>query len=499
MTATQSPTTDASGRMEFTSTQPATGEVVGVHPVDGEAEVRAAVVRARAASAGWAALDFDGRAPLLDEWRSLIAKRASDLVELVHLETGKPRSDAWLEVMLTLDHLAWATKHARKVLGRQKVSPGMLMANHSATIEYLPLGVIGVIGPWNYPVFTPMGSIAYALAAGNTVVFKPSEHTPGVGAWLGCTAAEATGRPGVLEVVTGFGATGHALVTAEVDKVAFTGSAATGRKVMAAAAARLTPVVMECGGKDAVIVDADADVEAAADAAVWGAMANAGQTCTGVERVYAHADVYDDLVERVADKARAIRPGIDPEADIGPMTMPSQLDVVRRHIDDALARGGRAVVGGGDAVGDAYVQPTVLVDVPEDSTAVTEETFGPTITIARVDSIDDAIDRANATGYGLGATVFSAARGEELARRLRTGMVSINSVISFAAIPSLPFGGVGESGFGRIHGADGLREMTRPQAVARQRLKPPMALTSFRRTRATDAMLRRIVRRLHGS
>ncbi|NLV56677.1 MAG: aldehyde dehydrogenase family protein [Acidimicrobiales bacterium] len=499
MTAADPPTRDPeTGAETFTSTQPATGDVVGTHAVHGEADVAAAVARARTAAAEWEGLGFDGRGRALAAWRKLIARRASDLAEVVHAETGKPRADAWLEVLLTLDHLAWATRHAPKVLGRQRVSPGMLMANHAATIEYLPLGVVGVIGPWNYPVFTPMGSIAYALAAGNAVVFKPSEHTPGVGEWLGQSAAEAMELPGLLEVVTGFGPTGSALVASGVDKLAFTGSAATGRKVMAAAAATLTPVVMECGGKDAVIVDVDADLDAAADATVWGAMANAGQTCTGVERVYAHADVYDELVEKVVAIAKDVRPGIDPEADIGPMTMPSQLDVVRRHVADAVARGGRALLGGVDAVDDRYAQPTVLVDVPEDSSAVTEETFGPTVTIARVDSIDEAVERANATGYGLGATVFSKANGDEIARRLRTGMVSVNSVISFAAIPALPFGGVGESGFGRIHGPDGLREMTRPQAVARQRMRAPVALTSFRRTKATDAMVRRIVRRLHG-
>ena len=216
------------------------------------------------------------------------------------------------------------------------------MSNQAATVEYQPLGVVGVIGPWNYPVFTPMGSIVYALAAGNAVVFKPSELTPGVGGWLAATFSEVVPEHPVLQVVTGLGETGAALCRAGVDKLAFTGSTATGKKVMAACAETLTPVVIEAGGKDAVLVDEDADIDAAADAAVWGACANAGQTCIGVERVYVHERVYDEFLARLVDKAKDLRAEDSPDAKIGPITMPSQLDVIRSHIDDAIARGGRA-------------------------------------------------------------------------------------------------------------------------------------------------------------
>jgi acyl-CoA reductase-like NAD-dependent aldehyde dehydrogenase len=372
------------------------------------------------------------------------------------------------------------------------------MANHSATLEYAPLGVIGVIGPWNYPVFTPMGSIVYALAAGNAVVFKPSEYTPGVGQWLVDSFADVVPDHPVLQLVTGFGDTGAALVRSGVDKVAFTGSTATGKKIMAAAADSLTPVLIECGGKDALLVDADADVDAAADAAVWGGMSNAGQTCVGVERVYVHERVYDEFVAKVTERAAKVTVGEGANAQIGPITMPSQLGIIRSHIEDALARGGRALVGGVGAVGDRFVQPTVLVDVPEDSLAVTDETFGPTLTIAKVQDMDEAVARANASKYGLGATVFSRARGLELARRIRSGMASVNSVISFAAIPSLPFGGVGESGFGRIHGEDGLKEFTRPKAIARQRFRIPVKTTTFARTAKDDKILATLVGVLHG-
>jgi aldehyde dehydrogenase (NAD+) len=491
MTATEAPTTT------FESLDPRTGDVVGTHPVNTAEEVDEAVARARGEAEWWASLGFDGRAERLQTWKGAMTRRIAQLAELMHAETGKPHGDAMLECALAIDHLAWAASHAEKVLKRRKVPSGLLMANQAAYVEYQPLGVIGVIGPWNYPVFTPMGSIGYALAAGNAVVFKPSEYTPGVGEWLARTFLEAVGRP-VLQVVTGFGETGHALCTAGVDKVAFTGSTATGKKVMAACAETLTPVVIEAGGKDALLVDADADVEAAADAALWGACANAGQTCTGVERVYVHERVYDEFLASLTAKASSVTAHEGPDAKIGPITMPKQLEVIRRHVADALARGGRALVGGADAVGERFVQPTVLVDVPEDAEAVREETFGPTVTVRKVKDMEEAVALTNATRYGLGATVFSKARGMELASRIRSGMTAVNGVITFAAVPSLPFGGVGDSGFGRIHGPDGLKEFTFAKAIARQRFKPLLALTTFDRTEKADQQLASMITVLHG-
>ena len=399
-------TTTEAKATTFESLNPRNGDVAGTHPVHTAEEVQAAVDRARTEAEWWGALSFDEREKHLQTWKGAMTRRVAQLADVMHQETGKPHGDAMLEAALAIDHLAWAASHAEKVLKRRKVPSGLLMANQAAYVEYQPLGVVGVIGPWNYPVFTPMGSIAYALAAGNAVVFKPSEYTPGVGEWLARTFVESVGRP-VLQVVTGYGETGAALCSAGVGKVAFTGSTATGKKVMAACAETLTPVVIEAGGKDALLVDHDADIEAAADAALWGACANAGQTCTGVERVYVHQRVYDDFLAKLTAKAREVTAHEGADSQIGPITMPGQLAVIRRHIDDALARGGRALVGGADAVGERFVQPTVLVDVPEDSEAVQEETFGPTVTVAKVRDMDEAIERTNATRYGLGSTVFS--------------------------------------------------------------------------------------------
>jgi aldehyde dehydrogenase (NAD+) len=481
----------------FDSLNPRTGDVVAAHPIHSAVEVAAAVARAREEAAWWSALTFDERAEHLRQWRGTLARRMAQLAEVMHQETGKPHGDAMLEIALAIDHLSWAGRNAEKVLKRRRVGAGALNPHMAASVEYHPLGVVGVIGPWNYPVFTPMGSIGYALAAGNAVVFKPSEYTPGIGEWLAATFEGTLGRP-VLQCVTGLGDTGAALCRAGVDKIAFTGSTATGKRVMAACAENLVPVVIEAGGKDSLIVDEDADLDAAADAAAWGANANAGQTCTGVERIYVHEKVYEPFLAKLVAATTKIKVDDTVDSQIGPITMPSQLGIIRRHIADALDRGGRALVGGLDAVGERYVQPTVLVDVPEDSEAVREETFGPTVTVTKVRDMDEAVELTNATRYGLGNTVFSAKNGVGIAERIRSGMTAINSVISFAAIPALPFGGVGDSGFGRIHGPDGLREFTYAKAIARQRFKPMMALTTFDRTEKQDRQMASTIMMLHG-
>jgi len=488
----------------FESTAPATGAVVGMFPVHDPDAVAETVTQAFAAAELWAGLGFDGRRQRLDAYRGYLARRLHELADLVHRENGKPHADAILEISLAIDHLAWAAGHARKALGPRRVRAGLLAANHAAYLEYQPLGVIGVIGPWNYPVFTPMGSIAYALAAGNAVVFKPSEYTPAIGAWLAAAwRAAVPDAADAFQVVTGFGDTGAALCRAGVGKIAFTGSAPTGRKVMATCAETLTPVLMELGGKDAMIVDDDADVVAAADAAVWGAMSNGGQTCIGVERVYATAAVYDRFVAEVTAQVRELRPGSDDEATYGPMTMPSQIDVVRRHVTDAASAGARVITGGTDPdafPGEGYVAPTVLLDVPEDSAAIREETFGPTLTITKVRDAEEALQRANDTSYGLAGSIFSGSKSKalDLARRMRSGMTSINSVLTFASVPALPFGGVGDSGFGRIHGEDGLKEFTRAKAITRQRFALPTNPMSFRRPANTADQLARIIGMVHG-
>ncbi|MFF7796691.1 aldehyde dehydrogenase family protein [Streptomyces olivaceus] len=484
----------------FTTRSPASGEPLAEHPVDGPEEVARAVDRARRVQAGWAALPAARRRDHLLRWKRALASDLDAVARTVAAETGKPAGDAALEVVLTLEHLGWAARNADRVLRRRRVRTGLFTVHQRASLVHRPLGVVGVIGPWNYPCYTPMGSVGYALAAGNAVVLKPSERTPGTGVLLaGLFDAAVPAHAGLLTTVTGAAATGDALARAGVDKLAFTGSPGTARKVMAVCAETLTPFLAECGGKDAVIVTADADLDAAAEAIVWGALSNAGQTCAGVERVYAMREVHADLCERVVRRAGVLRPGADGDAAYGPMTLPGQTRTVERHVSQAVASGARALLGGPESVRAPYVAPVVLADVPEDAAALTEETFGPVVAVNAVADVDEAVARANDSRYALGAAVFCRNRraGTAIAARLRAGAVSVNSVLGFAAVPALPFGGSGDSGFGRIHGAEGLRAFTAVQSTTVQRFAPPVALTSFEVPAATRERAVRLARSLH--
>ena len=429
--------------------------------------------------------------------RRALARRTDELADLIQRENGKPRYDALSECLLAVSHLHHAAVRARRALATRRVASGLLFHLRS-TVSHPPLGVVAVIGPWNYPLFTPMGSIAYALAAGNAVVFKPSELTPLVGRLLGEIAADALPVPHVLQVVTGDGRTGAALARARVDKIAFTGSTATGRRVMAAAAENLTPVLLELGGKDPLIVAADADVDAAARAAVYGAMANAGQACIAIERAYVVDALHDRFVERVVAAARELRTGAGDDAQIGAITLPAQIAIIRAHVEDALARGAAACVGGPEAIGERFVAPIVLTGVTPDMRVMREETFGPVLPIARVASVEEALRLANDSPFGLGSAVFGRDRVRAAADALRCGMTSVNSVLTYAAVAGLPFGGVAESGFGRIHGDEGLREFTRTKATVEQRFTPPWDLASFAPPARAAEKVRGLIRQLYG-
>ena len=482
----------------FASHYPVTGEILAEYPIADRETVFSAVARARIASKSWQELGFKGRRKVLLQWSNLLISKLDEITEIVSRETGKPVSDAKLEASLAVGHLGWAARHAEEAMRTSHRSPGALMANMSATVERSPVGVVGVIGPWNYPIFTPMGSISYALAAGNTVVFKPSEYTPGVGMVLASTFAEIAPFADIFTCITGLGATGKDLCESGVNKLAFTGSTRTAKLVAASCATTMTPVVLECGGKDAVIVAADADIKRAADATIWSAMSNAGQTCISAERVYVHESVADKFIEESIRIAKTIHPGAPGVGNYGPATMPSQINVIQGHIDDALAKGAKAALGGSDSVKAPFVEPVILLDVPENSTAMTEETFGPTIAINRVKSMDEAIALSNASRYGLGSSVWSKRQGKKIARQLQCGMVAINSAISFAAVASVPFGGVKDSGYGRVHGPEGILEFTYPRTVVRARFQLPISFTSFKRTTGNDKLIVTLTRLLKG-
>jgi len=480
----------------LTSYNPATGEAVGSVPVHSAADVDAAVARARVAAQSWSQLSFEARGEELTAFRKAVAAHADELAELIHRENGKPEIEAYTEVMMSLGHLQHAVARAETALAPKKVSSGML-ANFRATVSYHPLGVIGVIGPWNYPLYTPMGSIAYALAAGNAVVFKPSELTPLIAVKLAEIAAKTFALRDLLQVVTGAGATGAALAKSAVDKIAFTGSAATDKRVMMAAAERLTPVLLELGGKDPMIVAEDADLEKAAEACVFGALTNAGQACISVERVYVASAVHDQFVDEVIKNVRALKVGGD-DGDLGAMTSTAQVAIVKDHLEDAIAKGAKVHTGGPDAISGGYIQPTVLTNVDHRMKVMSDETFGPVIPIQRVASLDEAVTLANESKYGLGSTVFGGKAARALAGRIRAGMTSINAVMGFAGIPSLPFGGVGDSGFGRIHGDEGIREFTRVKSTAEQVMSIPLNMMSFRQPKDMPKRLRGMIKQLYG-
>jgi acyl-CoA reductase-like NAD-dependent aldehyde dehydrogenase len=482
----------------FQSLNPVTGDVIATYPITTTAQVYEATTIAYDAFERWSALGFRNRRKILLAYSDAILKEIDRLSDLVTLETGKPHSDAKLEIALAAHHIAWAARNVESVLRTAHRSPGLLMANMSATVERSPLGPVGVIGPWNYPVFTPIGSIAYALAAGNTVIFKPSEYTPGVGIALAELFAEVAGDGEIFQVITGLGATGAALCESGVKKVAFTGSTATAKKVAALCATTLTPLIAECGGKDPVIVADDANLSAAAEATVWSALSNAGQTCIAAERVYVDEKVADVFIEKVIEIATNIHAGNPQTAQYGPATMPTQNTIIQSHIKDALKKGGVAALGGPKSIQGNFAQPVILLDVPENSLAITDETFGPTLVINRVPDMDTAVALSNASRYGLGASIWSRRQGKRIASQLQCGMVAINSTISFASVASVPFGGVKDSGYGRIHGAEGLLEFTYPRTVVRARFKMPLAITSFSRTEKTDRLIVKILTILRG-
>lgn len=482
----------------FNSYNPVNDQVIGTYPNCTAKEVDQVVALARSKTAAWVKLGFSGRKKVLLNWSALILKNIDEIAAIISTETGKPVSDAKLEVSLAANHIGWAARHAEEIMRTSHRAPGALMANMAASVERSPVGVVGVIGPWNYPIFTPMGSITYALAAGNTVVFKPSEFTPGVGMWLEESFSSVAPFENIFTTITGLGETGAALCVSEIDKLSFTGSTKTAKLVAAACATQMTPVVLECGGKDPVIVAADANLDHAVDATMWSAMANAGQSCIGAERVYVDEKVADSFIAKAVALASTLHAGPPGGADYGPATMPSQIKVIAGHVKAAIKDGGRFAYGSERSIQPPFVQPVVLVDVPEDSAAIREESFGPIIIINRVANMQEAIKLSNASSYGLGANIWSKRQGKKIASQLECGMVAINSTFTFAAVSSVPFGGVKDSGYGRIHGPEGLLEYTYARTIVRTRFNLPLHLLSFKRKPSEDRLVVKATKILKG-
>jgi acyl-CoA reductase-like NAD-dependent aldehyde dehydrogenase len=449
------------------SINPATGEVLRELACAGEGEVQAAVTRARAAQAAWAEIGVRRRVAVLREFQRRLLEKKSEIAEAITREAGKPVAEALTtEVLVVLDAARFLIENAYRLL-RDEPLPHESLATKfkSGRLVRAPYGVVAIISPWNYPFSIPATETLASLVAGNAVVLKPSEFTSLVALELQ-SLLHAAGVPrDIFHVVVGDGATGAALIHSQIDKLVFTGSVATGKRIAAAAAERLLPVVLELGGKDPMLVLDDVDIDVASSAAVWGAFVNAGQACLSVERCYVHRSRYEEFLRACVEKTNKLRigNGLDPQTDVGPMIHERQLQIVEAHVGDAVARGARLLAGGSRLrdLGKNFYKPTVLADVTHEMRIMREETFGPVLPVAAFDGDEEAVRLANDSEFGLAASVWtlSAERGERLARRIRAGTVMVNDVISCFGISEAPHGGVGSSGVGRTHGRFGLEEM----------------------------------------
>jgi len=488
---------------------PATGERLGQVPVMDRAAVVAAVQRGRAAQRAWAATSFAERRAVLKDILARVVAEQEAISRLAVRDSGKTMVDAAMgEIFPVCEKLRYTIAHGERDLRPQARASGLL-PHKSARVEYLPLGVIGVISPWNFPFHNFFCPVIPALFAGNAVVIKVSELASLSSLEYLKIFEEVLTRRGhareLVQVVTGYGETGAALVGSGVDKIFFTGSPQNGRKVMAAAAETLTPVVLELGGKDPMIVCDDAVLEQAVSTALFGVFNACGQMCVGVERLYVFSGVYDAFVAQVTERARALRQGppLAGEVDLGAMTMPRQLEIIQALVDDAVAKGARLLLGGRPRpeLGGNFYPPTILVDVDHTMRIAREEQFGPVMVIMRVDSEAEAIARANDCPYGLGSSVFTRdrRRAERMARAIQAGMTTVNDFGLAYMIQSLPFGGVKISGFGKINGREGLRACCNEKAIVTDRVPVRQGMALYPVRAATLPLVTGAVQAIYGA
>jgi acyl-CoA reductase-like NAD-dependent aldehyde dehydrogenase len=505
----QTTTAETNGATDHTIAveNPATGEVITTVPVLGTGDLADMVSRARLAQPQWEAFGFEGRARIMRRAQKWMLDHADRVLDCVVRESGKTYEDAQLaDLGYTVTALGFWAKEAGKYLADERVPSwnNPVAAGKKLVLRYVPVGIVGVIGPWNYPIANSFGDCIPALMAGNSVILKPSEVTP-LSSLLMADMLRECGLPeDVFQVATGDGATGAALI-GQVDCVMFTGSSRTGKAVMKAAAEALVPCYLELGGKDPMIVCADADVERAANAAAFYSMNNAGQVCISVERCYVEAPIYDEFVARVTDNVRALRQG-EPTGvgtvDVGAVIFPPQLDIVDEHVRDAVAKGAKVLTGGHPhSERGRYYEPTVLVDVDHSMRLMQEETFGPTLPIMKIANAEEGVQLANDSVYGLQASVWTgdATRGEEMARRIQAGVVCVNDAqINYSAL-NLPMGGWKTSGVGTRHGSGGIRKYTKTQSLFVTRRAPfKREPFMFPYKPRTTMLLRRFYKLLYG-
>lgn len=460
------------------SKSPSTGEFLGSVVCNTPEQVREAVLRARLAAKAWAETSFAERAACIKKANRYILDHFTEIVEVISKENGKPRVEAKLTDLLPVLYTNYYfARHANRILAGHRVSmPLWNLTGKVSEIRHIPWGVIGIIAPWNYPFGIPMTQIAMALMAGNTVVIKPSSSTALTGEKMR-EVWQAAGLPeNVVTVVQGPGRLGEMLIDEPVDKLIFTGSVPIGRHLAILAAEKLLPITLELGGKDPAIVLRDANLETATSGILWGGMANAGQTCAGIERVYVERPVYDKFLQLLVAKAKKLRVGPDHDfnVDMGAITSRSQLELIDRQVRAAVAAGAKIETGGYimEDKGGSFYAPTILTNVSPDMDVVKEETFGPVLPIIPFDNVEDAIAQANDSRFSLSASIWTGdtRRGREIAKQLIAGTVTVNDALYTYALVETPWGGFGESGNGKTHGREGLLEMVRSIHVGYDRL-----------------------------
>lgn len=478
---------------------PATGGLIASVAIDSPETVAETVARVRANQAEWEAMGIDGRFHWLAKLRDWLLDNSDRVVETMVAETGKVRPDAATETVYLADLINFYGAKAAKFIGEEAVrAHSPLLASKKLRIQYRPHPVVGIISPWNFPLILALGDAIPAMQAGAAVVIKPSEFTPlglaeVVKAWK-----EEIGGPDVFDCVQGIGETGGALVDA-VDFVQFTGSERTGKKVMARAAETLTPVSLELGGKDPMIVLADADLDRAANAAAWGGMLNSGQICMSVERIYVEEPAYDEFVAKLTAEVGKLRQGTDEKGhgtEVGAMTSPNQIGIVEDHVGDALASGAKALTGGKRVPGAGdFFEPTVLVDVDHSMKVMRDETFGPVVGVMKVRDAEEALSFANDTRYGLSGSVFGEReRAERVARRVECGAVNVNDVLVNYLATDVPMGGWKQSGIGYRHGEPGIKKYCRTESVVISRFAGKREPSWYPYTRSRTGMVSRIAR-----
>ena len=459
----------ADGRRRLRLSNPATLDRIGEFEVETAAEVSGAIERARKAQPHWGALSVPERGRILQGAVHILQERADEFVDVIVSETGKPRIEALAgEILSSCDAVQFYAKGAKRILAQRTV-PLPLLKTKKLQISYRPLAVVGIITPWNFPFVLSLNPTVQALMAGNAVVLKPSEVTPFSGRLVETLLAEAGLPEGVFNLVLGDGETGAALVEGDVDKISFTGSVRTGRKVAEACGRRLVPCTLELGGKDPMIVCADADLVRAARGAVFGAFINSGQVCTSTERVYVVDEVADEFTRRVVEETAGLRQGTSGEFDVGSIIWPPQLEVIESHVREAVAKGARVLAGGrrNPAYEGCFYEPTVLTDVSHDMQIMRDETFGPVLPIMRVRDESEALRLANDSRYGLNASVWTRnkRKGVSLARSIQSGSAVVNDCMVTYGVTESPFGGVKDSGIGQVNGEIGLRSYCHAQSI----------------------------------